>query len=76
MDTSGGRDYSFHGLRLRKEEKSGKSGKDFTADFNVTVTSYVFYFLKVYLFLRERETEQEWVRDREGDTDSEAGSRR
>ena len=36
-----------------------------------------FFFLNVYLFLRERETEWEWEteREREGDTESEVGSR-
>ena len=32
-------------------------------------------FFNVYLSLRKRDTEQEWGRDREGDTESEAGSR-
>ena len=36
-----------------------------------------FFFLNVYLFLRQRETEHDWGRgrEREGDTESEAGSR-
>ena len=41
-----------------------------------TILSF-FIFLNVYLFLRQRETEHEWGRNRErgGDTESEAGSR-
>ena len=37
--------------------------------------SKVFYFLKVYLFLRERKHTWGKGREREGDTESEAGSR-
>ena len=37
---------------------------------------FLFFFLNVYLFLRETETECEWVgAEREGDTESEAGFR-
>ena len=36
----------------------------------------LFFFFNSYLFLKERETEHEWGRaEREGDTESEAGSR-
>ena len=44
---------------------------------NITVEYYVFlkFFKYFYLFLRQRETEHEWGCGREGDTESEAGSR-
>ena len=37
----------------------------------------IYFFINVYLFLRQRETKHEWGRgrEREGDTESEAGSR-
>ena len=34
-----------------------------------------YYFFNVYLFLRERKRQCLWGRGREGDTESEAGSR-
>ena len=45
-----------------------------TKDFKLAV---FIYFLNVYLFLRERQTEGEQGRDkeREGDTEAKAGSR-
>ena len=49
------------------------------AFFPFLLRSYkgVFFFFNVYLLLRQRETEHEWgrVREREGDTESETGSR-
>ena len=35
-----------------------------------------FFYFNVYLFLRERKTDQEWVKaERKGDTEAEAASR-
>ena len=54
--------------------------KDRTAVVVLNFKDFIYFFqiytFNVYLFLRETETECEWVRaESEGDTESEAGSR-
>ena len=45
------------------------------AEIQSLLWAALFFVLNVYLFLRQRETEHEWGRSREGDTEAEAGSR-
>ena len=42
---------------------------------NVHSSIFLFFLFNVYLFLRQRETEHEWGRVRERETQSETGSR-
>ena len=56
--------------------KCGYQGPKFVSLFHLICVNLFIYF-NIYLFLRQRETEHEWgrVREREGDTESETGSR-
>ena len=59
---------------LMHSAKSGKRSKEKVGGCVKMMSSFFFFFFNVYLFLRERQSMSRRGAEREGETESEAGS--